>query len=769
MWVTIGQHKFFTAAKFPLSANNSRYTPTMSALDSPFIVGHSPPRDGPLARFLPPLEDGLAAEWLPPRASTGSWLLDPFGVAPRLAVEAARAGYRVLVTAHNPIARFLLEMTAAPPAESDLKAALADLAVTKKGDERLETHLQSLYITKCNNCGQEIPARAFLWKKGEEAPFARRYTCPACEDSGERPVTEFDVEQARKTAEAAGMHRARLLERVARPGDPDREFVEEALAVYQPRAIYALATLINRLDAPGVSPERRRALSALFLSACDAANNLWRVDNERPRPKQLTVSNEFRENNIWMALEAAVDEWRALGESVPIVQWPNKIPESGGIIRFEGRIADLASIVNEAPIAAVVTALPRPNQAYWTLCALWAGWLWGSESAEPFHLVLRRRRYDWGWHLEALQAALHHLFELLKLGTPCLALLPEPEPAFLTAALAAGDLNGFHLEGLAMRTQHDAAQITWTRGERLRHAFADADADSVRAAIRGHLSARGEPTFYLPLHAAALSTLTADHALARPHQPTDEVIREAAKFVQETLLGDESLVRYRGGESADTGLWGLSREIEAAEPLSDRVEVGIVNFLLAHPNCTFEEILHDVSSGLPGLLAPSLAIVGEALVSYAEQAEGRWRLREEDVPSARKFELIQIGDMLQSIGEKLDYRTNRLDERTLVWEAGETSAYVFHLRASAIPGPALTESPYPRERCLIVLPGGRASLLSYKLNRDPALAARLEGVRVVKFRTVRALASRPVLNQQDFEAQIAGDPAQQARGQLKLF
>ncbi len=59
--------------------------------------------------------------------------MDPFGVAPRLAAEAARAGYRVLVTANNPIARFLLDLTAAPPTESGLKAALADLAVTKKG------------------------------------------------------------------------------------------------------------------------------------------------------------------------------------------------------------------------------------------------------------------------------------------------------------------------------------------------------------------------------------------------------------------------------------------------------------------------------------------------------------------------------------------------------------------------------------------------------------------------------------------------------------
>lgn len=741
----------------------------MGALDFPFIVGHAPARDGPLSRFLPPLEDGIAAAWLLSHADRGAWLLDPFGVAPRLAVEAARAGYRVIVTAHNPIARFLLEMTAAPPSETELKAALADLAISRKGDERLETHIQSLYLTKCNNCGQEIPARAFLWKRGAEAPFARRYTCPACADSGERPVTAFDVEQAKIIAERAGLHRARLLERVAAPGDLDREYAEDALAVYQPRAVYALATLINRLDAPGVGAERRRALSALFLSACDKANNLWRADNERPRPKQMTVSNEFRENNTWMALEEAVAEWAAGGESVPIVQWPDKIPESGGIIVFEGRIAELASIVNEAPIAAVVTALPRPNQAYWTLCALWAGWLWGSEAAEPFHLVLRRRRYDWGWHLEALQAAFQRLFELLKLGAPCLALVPEPEPAFLTAALAAGELSGFHLDGFAMRTPHDAAQIEWTRGERLHHAFSEADAAAVRAAIRGHLAVRGEPTLYLPLHAAALTALIASRALARPRQPADEVIRAAADVVRETLLGDGSLVHYRGGENVDTGLWGLSRDLEAEETLSDRVEMAVVNFLLAHPGCSLEEILRDLSTRFPGLLTPSLGLVGEALASYAEPAEGHWKMRPEDAPSARKAEIVQIADLLQSVGERLEFRANRLDERTLVWEAGEKSEYVFHIRASAIPGRDVMESPYPRERSLLVLPGGRASLLAYKFARDPALAARLEGMRIVKYRLVRALAEMPVLNQQTFEEQIAADPVQQAHGQMMMF
>ena len=107
----------------------------------PYIPGMKPVEPGPLARFTPPLEEGVISAWLPANAPAGSWVLDPFGFSPRLALEAARAGYRVLVTVNNPITRFLLEMSAHPPTETDFKAALADLAASKKGDERLGAHL----------------------------------------------------------------------------------------------------------------------------------------------------------------------------------------------------------------------------------------------------------------------------------------------------------------------------------------------------------------------------------------------------------------------------------------------------------------------------------------------------------------------------------------------------------------------------------------------------------------------------------------------------
>ena len=173
------------------------------------IPGTRPVNPGPLARFLPPLEDGVISTWLANNIEPGSWLLDPFGNAPRLSLETARAGYRVLVAANNPITRFILEMGTASYPESEYKAAIADLAVSRKGEERLEDHLQELYRTACTSCTREVPAQAFLWRKGEAAPYGRVFECRECGESGENTVTPKDVERAAEIAKTAGLARAR--------------------------------------------------------------------------------------------------------------------------------------------------------------------------------------------------------------------------------------------------------------------------------------------------------------------------------------------------------------------------------------------------------------------------------------------------------------------------------------------------------------------------------------------------------------------------------
>jgi hypothetical protein len=742
----------------------------------PYIPGLSPADPGPLSRFTPPLEEGVISAWLSQHASAGSWLLDPFGFSPRLTLESARAGYRVLVTVNNPITRFLLEMSANPPSEADFKAALSELESLKKGDERLGAHLQSLYVTTCEKCEKEVQAQSFLWRRGEDAPYARIYTCPYCEDSGERAVTDADVERAKKIAATDALHRSRAFERVAALKDEDRVYAEEAIEHYLPRPLYFLTTIINRFERLNLLPERKRALSALILVACDAGNTLWGHPSERPRPKLLTIPTQFREHNLWMMLERGLTLWTETGASVPVEAWPKKIPESGGICIYDGRLKDLAREVRkEIPITAVVGSVPRPNQAFWTLSALWAGWLWGREAVEPYKVALRRRRYDWAWNATALHATFRHLFELLPLGTQFFGLLPEPEPSFLTAALSAAEAAGFDLTSLALRTQNDPIQINWTRGEQANRGTNELDIENVRAAMQSHLIERGEPASYLHLHAVGLIALVEAHALKQRSQEFDEALKATQSAIQTALTDDERFVHYSTGESVDSGLWGSDEfaehpggAIHHYDSLADRVEVAIVTFLQKNPDSIYLEIEEDLYPQFLGPLTPSKAMIYAVLHSYAERSGAAWKLRPEDVASARRIELNTIHAMIEALGTRLSYSA-RMEGKIILWEEHGQVQYALYVLASALIGRAMAETPYPADQAIIVIPGGRAALIAYKAQRDPALATRLKNYRLVKYRLLRTLFEIPVLTRESFEEQVSSDPLEKSTAQMIMF
>ena len=562
---------------------------------------------GPLNRFLAPVQEGTARAFAAGLAPSSAWILDPFGAAPRLAVEMARAGHRVLVAAGNPVSRFLLDLAAHPPDLSNLQGALAELASERKDGKRLETHLQSLYFTHCDNCKREIPAEAFLWDGKTGALIGRIYNC-ICGSGGEYPATQEDIENAGRWAQTDRLHRSRALMRVAPGDDPDRSFAEEALDFYLPRAVYAIGTIVNRLDVISTSDERRRCMSALLLYAADSTNALWSHLSERPRPRQLTFPSVYRENNFWNALEAGVKAWAAWDNpgssanrtrpesSIPLTLWPEEPPESGGLCVFEGPLRKLIPELEGAHIKAAVTAIPRPNQAFWTLSALWAGWLWGHAAVGPFKSSLRRRRYDWQWHAEALKALFGNLAEVLPPEAPFFGILAEAEASFVSAACLAGQSTGFKIKGLAMRAETEPIQILWQKEldsrvlpdpipvlkpglphpVPLRSASGIImlepglpqgkastlkvkkslvlDVNYTRKILREILAKRAEPMVYLHLHTAALAALAQKGLL----QWSEEALALLEKNIHSALVSPE-FVDLEKRSSPETGLWALAK------------------------------------------------------------------------------------------------------------------------------------------------------------------------------------------------------------------
>ena len=731
-----------------------------------YLPGTESEKPGPLARYLPQATDGIASAFLAQQFRPGDWVLDPFGASPQLDLEMARLGFRVLVAVNNPVTRFIIETAAKPPTQADLQAALAELSSTRKGDERLETHLQSLYLTECTQCHQQVPADAFIWERENGSLVARNYHC-ACGDDGEYPATLADLAKAASLAATDGLHRSRALERVTSPDDPDRSHVEEALKCYLPRAVYALITIINKLDGFSPTSEHCNALFALTLTACDEANVLWPHPAERPRPKQLSIPTRFLEKNIWRALERSVETWSNQGTAVEAVNWPQDPGDGGGLCLFNGPMRDLAPHLNDFPLKAVVTVIPRPNQAYWTLSALWTGWLWGREAAAPFKSGLHRLRYDWNWHAEALHAALKNLSERLPLNAPLFGIIPEPEPSFLSAALVATAESGFDLAGQAIRTRYDPVETLWQR-----RAFSlaekepgEIDAEGVRQAMISMLKERGEPVTILHLHAAGLAAMAEEQTLRLQNEALSKINTPI-----QAALASPGFVHHGEGKNLETGLWGLEEWDPATESLPDRVESTGVRFLIKNPGTTMREMETAVNSQLPGLMTPSLGLLRAVTSSYAEEANGRLVLRGEDQPSNRRADLESAADALTALGTRLGYSLERMEspQRLILWKEAGKLVFVFYLLGSAIAGKILRQNPDAADRSILVLPGGRAGLLAYKLERDPDLKSLAEPWRMVKFRTLRRLREMTNLSREQFEEELSGDPIEVPE-QMKLF
>ncbi|MCH7480989.1 MAG: hypothetical protein IIC79_06320, partial [Chloroflexi bacterium] len=549
-----------------------------------YIPGKPWERKEPLARYLPRLDRGIVDTWLKENIPSGSWVIDPFGATPRLAIEAAQAGYRVLVAANNPVTRFLLEMAAQAPSKESLVATLSDLAATRKGDERLEPHILSIYATECDHCGREVSAEAYLWRREEAGPYARIYACPYCEHQGEFPTTKADIEKAAKYSNKS-MHRARALERIAAINSPERVFAEDALNVYPPRAMYVLSTLINKLDIFPTSPEGMHTLPALLLTSFDRANTLWRYPSEHARPLQLTIPSQYRENNIWFALENAIGEWSSGNAKVDLVRWPEEPQERGGISIFDGRMRDLVETLGQVEISAVVSALPRPNQAYWTLSALWTGWLWGQEALGRFASVLRRRRYEWAWHTNALHNALSQLSPSLKEGTLFFGLVTESEAGFDAAAMIAAEMSGFELESVAVRPASKQTQLQWVKRTKKASGKTNKEGtELVREAAIDLFDKFGQPAEYLRLQAAALARMAQHNHIRKLGETAADIYSENRSVMEIGLTFQSGFLRYGGREkSIESGVWWPRKTDGYTSSMADRLEKQLVKFLINNP------------------------------------------------------------------------------------------------------------------------------------------------------------------------------------------
>jgi hypothetical protein len=734
-----------------------------------FPPGKPVRQPGPIERFLPPLEHGAVSRILPRSDEGLGLILDPFGTSPQLAREAAQAGAVVLIASNNPITRFLIRQNLSPPSQKVLQSALAQFASLPKNGSRMEPFLLDLYRTTCSRCGAFVSADYFIWGKEDDSPSQKAYRCHSCAHTALERTTEVDQGRARAYAQS-GLHYAMALEALAPAGDPYRKHAEAALQVYPGRSLYALVTLLSKLDQFDTDRELGSAARALLLFAFDACNALWDYPEGRATPRQLSPSTQFRERNAWYALESAVDVWSFEKPTIPIFKWPlGEMPPGGSVVIYPGSAKQLIANLPQDLRLSLVTVLPRPNHAYWTLAALWSSWLWGRESAKSIKVALRRRRYDWAWHARALMNVLASITPALHKNNPIFTILAEVEPGFLAAALAGLDEAGLKLKGRALRDGENHALLEWATEPTPTDLKSPGDlASQMQRSVHETLTQRGEPASYDVLHAAALMDLAHQRILGQRWQSEGGSPRTYFGSILEGVLFERKYFeRGSRGSEAEVGQYWLAGQVPQQRSLSDRVEMYILE-RLRKEQLLYPDLIEAVYRTFSGLMSPDRRLVEICLDSYAEYVADSdyWALRPEDHQPARDQDCEEIETLLTGLGERLGFEV--YEDGLIYWRAEDGNvAFAFRVQATAILEEMLEQQ---NPDLTIVLPGGRSTIVLEKARRDIRINEWLErGPRIIKFRHVRRLSTETTLQRDNFAQRLAIDPPDQHDPQLPLL
>jgi hypothetical protein len=717
----------------------------------------------------------MVQEWCQKNIRPGEWVLEPFGFNPLLVIEIASAGYPVLVCVNNPIHAFLLEILASAPRSEDFTAALQDLAITNKGEERMEPYIRALYHVNCTNCHRQIEADGFLWKKDSDHPFAAQVKCTYCGASGDQPLAEESL-QSLTPLPPKRLHLARALNRIAERDDALREQVENALNAYPTRPLIILQTIINKLESLEQPPRRRDLLTALILSAADRGNTLWAYPSPRNRPRQIVVPTVYQEQNLWKVMEKAVAAWQILSAPVNLSNWEGIPDHPDGIYIFQGRIKELTPPPPDDFFSAVLAAIPRPNQAFWTLSALWTGWIWGQQAVAPIRQVLSRQRYDWNWHCHALMSVFDAIHRLNQASPRFWGLIAENEPMLLLATLLAADARGFKLVEFAQSTDDQIAQCRWQPVPLGDKTQPDEALSIAKASATNYLQKKGEPATYQQIFAAAITGSAYHNKLAIDIflQNINQAASETQKWIESIFTEPNLLTRVSESKGTlEKGDWWLEDPVNLDLPLIDRLEASIYSHLSTCQTTTGETVKRMVYQTFPGIYTPEDDLILNCLSSYAELDDPhthRWSLRESEQSTSREMDKEVIIKSLNHIAQRLEYRVSGEDPFYWYDQHASTPKYRFHVLTSAIVSPYLKEGVQLAHINIFVLPGSRANLLAFKKQHDPTLQERLDrDFIVVKFRLVRDLEVNPLLTRELFQDQIHADPPEYRASQLALL
>jgi hypothetical protein len=695
-----------------------------------------------LDRFLPPYYEGSISALLQNLLSPGKMLFDPFGSHPLFALEAARSGFTVLVSSHNPILNLALKVFAIAPEQADFNRALAAFSTIKRGDEFLEQHLNSLYLTQCPICKEATPASAYLWQKHASVPTKKIITCNKCHQSGEYEIDHSDI-QTLEIIGGAKLHQARALSSVADPDDALWQEIEQWMEIFPLRSLYTIINMANRIKGSIHDETLQLLLNALLINFCDYGNTLWDPENVHFRPKQLNVPSFYKEYNPWYLIPEWVTAWKQIDQPIPITTWPDISNQEGGsICLMPYRLKDSVQLIKNLPIKAVIGLIPRPSNAFWTLSAFWTGWLFGKPAVKNMAFAFTRKRYDWKWHANVLSASFNWVNQAILPSTPRILAAPELTPGFVSALFSAGYTAGWEPIHSTLNAQEQNLYSIWkaktvqqkTTNSIILH-------QSIQQEMLNAVEQVNEPVPYLSLH-TLYGIQVAKMGVPSPAGQEDNAFQNLQDGINAMFKSATSFYRLKDTvKEKQSGYWWLTGKNSFDHRLtqSERMEAFTSSVLWREKKLHQELFLGLSGYHFQGIFTPSVSAWMDYLEAYATPiGAGLWQLAENDIPENRAATAADILEKLTSLGKEYEYTVQQKNQQ-IHWEKNNQRVS-FTVISSGICSPFFPEDFSTGKKInAIIFPGSKSKLVSTRLLLDPRYQHAVENCHLIKYRHILRL------------------------------
>jgi hypothetical protein len=749
-----------------------------------FVPGARGVDEGILARWRWPIPPAVAGEYVQADTERGDTVIVPYCQGPAVIWETIARGRKVLALHFDPALVLVVQAALTRLPAREVNAAVARLANAPKQQIPLQRYLEGLYTTTCPACLRPAVADFFIWDREQDAPVSKQVRCAACAWDGRTAVDAEDRDRLAHIPQRA-MHYHYILDRIAPEpsGDPLRSRLEQLLKLYTHRNLYALAELTLKIENLFSEDPLRRALQALLLDCLDRCSSLAPLPESIGQRRGLALPARFLERNVWRTFE------QAIGRLQPEVAHPTpRLADTAGAFAAsaqswdgfvgQGLVRDLPRGLSPRSIRLILLSPPPLDSAAWSLSYLWGAWLLGAEAVAAVRPLVRQRTPDPAWYARVMSGSLRVLAGLLRDEGRLVIVLSGQRPAMVQALMLAASSARLGVASLLQCGDDYRLDFTPTLPQPVSPGRAPLPAlvrqATVQAAVET-IRARGEPVAWPALHAAIQWRLAERNLLGRAADESTEGL-SALDLVTETIqvgLDDPALVRLPGREASE-GWWWLAKPGEMAPPLSDRVETAAYDLLQAESLPPETQLTRALYTRFPGILTPDAELVNICLRVYSDEtATGHRQLRPEDRPAARQAEREAMVQHLLTLGLRLGYRAAPSQPFDVTWSQENRIAAVFVVRwQAAVSEAAALSSRVAGARPYLVIPGGRAELVMYKLAHNPLWQQALDrtGWQFLKYRHLRQLAAQPEVDQYGLQTIVGLDPiVERQSAQLSLF